>query len=40
VFIFIKKYLTYVAKANIGSESLSANFEITAGQARDILLGN
>jgi hypothetical protein len=31
---------TYVAKANIGSESLSANFEITAGQARDILLGN
>jgi hypothetical protein len=31
---------TYVAKANIGSESLTANFEITAGQARDILLGN
>ncbi len=31
---------TYVAKAKIGSESLTANFEITAGQARDILLGN
>jgi hypothetical protein len=31
---------TYVAKAKIGSESLTANFVITEGQARDILLGN
>ena len=31
---------TYVAKARIGAESLTANFEIAAGQARDILLGN
>ena len=31
---------TYVAKAKIGNEYLSASFEITEGEARDILLGN
>jgi hypothetical protein len=31
---------SYVARAKIGSESLTANFVITEGQARDILLGN
>ena len=31
---------TYVARAKVGNESLSANFAITEGQARDILLGN
>ncbi len=31
---------TYVARAQVGRESLSANFNITAGQERDILLGN
>jgi hypothetical protein len=31
---------TYVARAKVGNESLSANFVITEGQARDILLGN
>ena len=31
---------TYIAKAQIGNEFLSASFDITAGQERDILLGN
>jgi hypothetical protein len=31
---------SYMARAKIGSESLTANFVITEGQARDILLGN
>jgi hypothetical protein len=31
---------TYIAKAKIGDEYLSANFVISEGQARDILLGN
>jgi hypothetical protein len=31
---------TYVAKAQIGKESLTANFDIAIGQERDILLGN
>jgi hypothetical protein len=31
---------TYVAKAQIGNELLSASFDIVAGQERDILLGN
>ena len=31
---------TYVAKASIGSEMLTANFVIIEGQARDIMLGN
>ena len=31
---------TYVAKAQIGDEFLTANFDISAGQERDILLGN
>lgn len=30
----------YVAKAQIGNELLTASFDITAGQERDILLGN
>jgi hypothetical protein len=30
----------YVAKAQIGDEFLTASFDITAGQERDILLGN
>ena len=31
---------TYVARAQIGTEWLTANFDIAAGQERDILLGN
>jgi hypothetical protein len=31
---------TYLARAKTGKESLTASFEITEGQARDILLGN
>ena len=31
---------SYVAKARIGNELLTASFDITAGQQRDILLGN
>jgi hypothetical protein len=31
---------SYMAKAKVGNELLSANFVITEGQARDILLGN
>jgi hypothetical protein len=31
---------SYLAKAKIGNEFLSASFEISEGQARDILLGN
>lgn len=31
---------TYTAKAEIGTETLTATFDITSGQARDILLGN
>ena len=31
---------SYVAKAQIGNELLTASFDITAGQQRDILLGN
>ena len=31
---------TYVAKAQIGDEFLTASFDISAGQQRDILLGN
>ncbi len=30
----------YVAKAQVGTESLTATFDIAAGQERDILLGN
>jgi hypothetical protein len=36
----VLKLGSYMAKAKIGSESLTANFVITEGQARDILLGN
>ncbi len=31
---------SYIAKAKIGNEFLTASFEIAAGQARDIFLGN
>ncbi len=31
---------TYTAKAAVGSETLTATFDIASGQARDILLGN
>jgi hypothetical protein len=31
---------TYIAKAQIGDEFLTASFDISAGQERDILLGN
>ncbi len=31
---------TYTARATVGGELLSATFRITAGEARDILLGN
>ena len=31
---------SYVAKAQIGNELLTASFDISAGQERDILLGN
>jgi hypothetical protein len=31
---------TYIAKAQIGDEFLTASFDISAGQQRDILLGN
>jgi hypothetical protein len=30
----------YTAKARIGTELLTASFDIAAGQERDILLGN
>jgi hypothetical protein len=37
---FVLKPGAYTAKAQIGSEFLTASFEIAAGQERDILLGN
>ena len=37
---YVLKPGAYTAKAQIGTELLTASFDIAAGQERDILLGN